>query len=126
MPEAFASSSRSIWAACNVQCPIPHGRSPGTPQKGLLGPRVPCVDGTAGDPGTREMLPRPALSLWAARTGGMSLDARGINSVELNDAKRDLVGGIGGDESNLCFKKTSVCGREVLSKGEEGIGWHFP
>lgn len=45
---------------------------------------------------------RTAGASW---THGMSLDAQGINYVELN------VDGIGGDKSNLCLKKP-VCGPE--------------
>lgn len=82
MPEAFASSSQSIWAACDAQCPIPHRKSQRAPQKGLLDPHVPRVDGMAGDPGTQEMLPRPPLSLWARGQA----DAQGINCVELSNA----------------------------------------
>lgn len=77
--------------------PDPVWKIPGAPQKGLMGLCVLHVDGVADDPGCSPDLCIPLET----RKGRMNVDAQCIRSIELNDAKCDLVGGIWDEESNL-------------------------
>lgn len=96
--EAFASSW-SIWAACDVQCLIPHGKSLGHLRKGCW---TFVSDMLMAWPMIWDALLTSAIPL-GTRRGRMRRDAQGIHSIELNVISLEEFG---------MRSKTSVCVRE--------------
>lgn len=100
MLEAFASSSWSVWATSHMESPRSYKGSPW----GHLRKNCWTLVSHMLVPWLAIQPHRRCFSIpLGVRTDRMSVDALGISSFELNDAKH--VGGIGGDNSNPCFKK---------------------